>query len=223
MGTKPKKLNILDYELVIFDLDGTLVHTAPDIVESVKHILKHFDCKMKSDDEIISSIGGGARKVLLKNMGDQGEAHIERALEMFRDYYIENCAKKSMLYPGVVQLLEYLKNNKVKSALCTLKIREATIRILKDFTIIDHFQMIITADDITLPKQNPEGIHKILNHLNVDKCKSVLIGDTVSDIMAGKNGQIETIGVAYGYESLEAIKNAKPGFIIGDLNELLEK
>jgi HAD superfamily hydrolase (TIGR01509 family) len=128
-----------------------------------------------------------------------------------------------MLYPGVVQLLEYLKDNRVKSALCTLKIREATIRILEEFKIIDHFQMIITADDITLPKPNPEGIHKILNHLNVDKCKSVLIGDTVSDIMAGKNGQIETIGVAYGYESLEAIKNAKPGFIIGDLNELLEK
>jgi phosphoglycolate phosphatase len=223
MEVKQKVINILDYDLVIFDLDGTLVDTAPDIVETIKYILNYFDCEMKTDEEIIRSIGGGARKVLLKSMGDKGEENIDEALVVFRDYYIENCAIKSTLYPYVTQLLDFLKKNHVRLAICTLKIKEATLRILSELRLVDYFDMIITADDISVPKPDPQGILKILDQLKISTDRAVIIGDTVSDIMAGKNGNIETVGVIYGYDSQQAIENAKPGFIIKNLIELLGK
>jgi phosphoglycolate phosphatase len=223
MEEKQRVFNILDYELVIFDLDGTLVDTAPDIVKTIKYILSYFDCKTKTDEEIIRGIGGGARKVLLKCMGDKGEENIDNALVVFRDYYIENCAKTSTLYPYVTQLLDFLKDHHIKLALCTLKIREATLRILIDLGLSKYFDIVITADDISIPKPDPQGILKILEQLNVSANRAVIIGDTMSDIMAGKNGNIETVAVLYGYDSEKAIISAKPGFIVKSLKELLGK
>jgi phosphoglycolate phosphatase len=223
MEEKQRVFNILDYDLVIFDLDGTLVDTAPDIVETIKYILGYYDCQMKTDNEIIQCIGGGARKVLLNCMGEKGEVNIEEALVIFKEYYIKNCANKSTLYPYVEEILNLLKDHQIKVALCTLKIREATLKILADFKIDMFFEAIITADDISMPKPNPQGILKILDLLNVKDNRAVIIGDTVSDIMAGKNGNIETVGVVYGYDSEQAIINANPGFIVGSLQELLGK
>lgn len=211
-----------DIKLVIFDLDGTLVHTAPDIIESVKFILKHFNCEEMTDKEIASCIGGGARNVLKKAMGSQAEEHLEEALVLFKSYYAENCAIHSSLYPHANDLLDILNNNGKMIALCTLKAREATLRILREFNINHYFQMVVTVDDIQKPKPDPQGIQVILDNLNVQKEDTMIIGDTESDILAGKNANVKTIGVTFGYGSEQSIRGCNPDVIVSDLGQLVE-
>lgn len=211
-----------DISLIIFDLDGTLVDTAPDIVESVKFILKHFNCEEKTDKEIASCIGGGARNVLRKAMGSQAEKHLDEAIILFKSYYTKNCAIHSSLYLHAKDLLDILYSNKKSIALCTLKTREATLQILQTFKIDRYFQVVVTADDVQKPKPNPQGIQIILDKLNIPKEDTVMIGDTDGDILAGKNAKVKTIGVTFGYGSEQSILNSHPDVVVSDLGQLVD-
>jgi len=213
--------NLLDYDLIIFDLDGTMADTAPDIVEAVKYIITYFAAPPRSDEEVAGFIGGGARKVLLKSLGSTKEQHIEEALILFKKYYNEHCADKTRLYPGVTELLEYLKHNNKTLAVCTLKIKDATLKILEKNKIIDYFASIVTADDISQPKPDPQGINLVLSQLKMNPQQAIIIGDTTQDILAAHNAHIDSIGVSYGYEAPEIVKSAKPLLMIDELTALI--
>lgn len=208
--------------LVIFDLDGTLVDTAPDIVEAVKYTLDYFKCERKSDDEIISYIGGGARKVLQRAMGEKAQEHLEEALVLFKSFYTENCAVKSSLYPNAKDLLDDLKDHGRMISLCTLKTRDATYNILRTLKIEDYFKMVVTSDDIQHPKPDPQGFQIILDELKVMNTNAVIIGDTDTDILAGKNACMKTIGVTFGYGSEQSIRDSDPDIIVSDLEQLVK-
>lgn len=212
-----------NYQYIIFDLDGTLVDTCPDIIETVKYIIKRYGFAEKSDDFIRSCIGGGARNVLLKSLGEENEALIDsEILPLFVTYYTENCDKKSFAYEGVPETLEYYKQQGKALSVATFKIRSATVKILKTLGLYDYFDILVTADDVKNPKPHPDCINAILDYYHCEKSQAILIGDTRTDYLTGTNAGIDVCGVTFGYGSPETVIALKPAYVIDTMQELKE-
>ncbi len=212
-----------EYPYIIFDLDGTLVDTCPDIIETVKYIIDRYGFEEKTDDFIRSCIGGGARNVLLRSLEGAEESLIDQEiLPLFVDYYTKNCDRKSFAYPGVIETLDYYKQKGKAMSVATFKIRSATEKVLKTLKLYDYFDIIVTADDVVNPKPNPECINTILSHYNCNKSEAILIGDTKTDYLTGVNAGVDVCGVTYGYGSPELVRELNPNYIIDTMIELKE-
>ncbi|MDO4287818.1 MAG: HAD-IA family hydrolase [Eubacterium sp.] len=209
------------YDLIIFDLDGTLVDSAADIVATVQYIIKKYEFEPKSDDFIRSCIGGGARNVLLKSLGQDKEALIDKEiLPLFKKYYEENCAVYTGLYPKVKAILEYYQKINKPMALATYKIRTATEKIMTTLGIDKYFDFLVTADDVKNPKPDPECIQKILNYYQMRPEQAILVGDTKTDFMTGANAGVDVCAVTYGYGKKEILEELKPTFIVDTISEI---
>ncbi|MGD9155559.1 MAG: HAD-IA family hydrolase [Bacillota bacterium] len=207
------------FDTIIFDLDGVVIDSAQDLAGAVQHTLKFLNCETRDYEYIRNSIGGGARNILLKCLSEDKKRLIDEAMRHFREYYKENCANKTVLYPGVAEVLEYYSGKK-NIALATFKIRSATVRILKKLNVLQYFDVIITADDVEKPKPDPQCIEKILEKLNCQTKKVILIGDTANDLLTGKNAGIKTCAVLYGIGTEDEIRKHNPNYIIKNIMEL---
>lgn len=219
MITKNKESQIYDY--LIFDLDGTLVDTCPDIIETVKFIIDQYDFPEKSDAFIRSCIGGGARNVLLKALGADQAALIDaEILPLFVKHYTEHCDNKTFAYDGVETVLQYYKNLGKALSVATFKIRSATEKILKTMNLIDYFDILVTADDVKNPKPHPDCIIAILDFYHCKPAEAILIGDTKTDYLTGFNAGIDVCAVTFGYGDSDEMRALKPAFVIDTLEEL---
>lgn len=211
------------YDYLIFDLDGTLVDTCPDIIETIKFIIERYRFAEKSDGFIRSCIGGGARNVLLKVLGEDKEALIDgEILPLFVKHYTENCDKKTFAYDGVEDVLKYYKNQGKALSVATFKIRSATEKILETLNLIDYFDILITADDVKNPKPHPDCIIAILDYYACKSSQAILIGDTKTDFLTGTNAGIDVCGVTFGYGDPDEVRDLKPAYVIDTIKELKE-
>ncbi|MGL4606578.1 MAG: HAD family hydrolase [Eubacteriaceae bacterium] len=209
------------YEYLIFDLDGTLVDSCPDIIETVKVIIDNYGYEKKTDRFIRECIGGGARNVLLKSLGNDKAGLIdEEILPFFVNYYTENCDKKTFLYPNVQETLEYYKSKNKKLSIATFKIRSATEKILKTLGIYDYFDIVITANDVVNPKPYPDCIQAIINFYGCEKKDAILIGDTKTDFLTGINAGIDVCGVTFGYGNPEMVRDLNPTYVVDSMEEI---
>ncbi|HHY43061.1 MAG TPA: HAD family hydrolase [Thermoanaerobacterales bacterium] len=213
--------NKLKYETVVFDLDGVIIDSSWDIADAVNGILEIYDCKTRDYNFIKKSIGGGAKNILLQCLEEDKKPLIDEILVRYKELYFDNCTKKTTLYPGVMEVLQSLAG-KVNIALATFKVRGATEKILEELGVKEYFDVIVTSDDVTHPKPNPECILKILEESQSRKETTILVGDTPIDVFTGKNAGVTTCAVLYGFGNPEEIRKAKPDYIIEDIRSLLE-
>ena len=212
-----------DYPYMIFDLDGTMVDTCPDIVGTVQHIIEKYGFEEKSPEFIRSCIGGGARNVLLKCLGAAHEAIIDsELLSYFAEYYTNNSAVHSKMYPGLKQMLALYKAAGHKLAVATFKIRSATLNIFETFGLMDYFDIIVTADDVANPKPAPDCINAILDYYGCDPSEAVLIGDTKTDYLTGTNAGVDVCAVTFGYNTPEVMASLNPAYLVDDFCDLAE-
>lgn len=211
------------YPYLIFDLDGTMVDTCPDIVGTIRFIIEKYGFEPKTNDFIRSCIGGGARNVLLKCLGAEQEQLIdEEILALFAAHYAQNAAVESQMYPGLKALLDRYKNAGKHLAVATFKIRSATLNIFETFGLTDYFDIIVTADDVDNPKPAPDCILKILDYYGCQPEEAILIGDTKTDYLTGKNAGIDVCGVTFGYNTPEVMQALKPEYLVDALSEIPE-
>lgn len=209
------------YSHLIFDLDGTLVDTCPDIVATVQHLITAYGFEKRTDAFIRSCIGGGARNVLLKCLGEHEADRIDgEILPKFVAYYTVNCAVHSKLYPGVREVLDQYKAAGKKLSVATFKIRSATLGIFEVFGLMDYFDIIVTADDVVNPKPAPDCVNAIVDFYGCPRGEAILIGDTRTDYLTGTNAGIPVCGVTYGYNTPEQVRALKPSYVIDTLAEL---
>jgi phosphoglycolate phosphatase len=209
------------FDLIVFDLDGTVIDSAEDLVEAARHSLRHVGSGEPSFAFIKSCIGGGARNLLLRCLDDDKKDRVDQAMAFFRQYYERHCTDHTVLYPGMYEVLRYYAGKK-HLALATFKIRTATLRILEHLTVIDCFDVVITADDVSHPKPDPECIQTILQRVHLNPENTLLVGDTSTDVLTGQNAGVATCAVRYGIGSQQQLANAQPTFIIDDIRELKE-
>lgn len=207
---------------LIFDLDGTLVDTAPDLVSATNHALKHLDLEPVPADEISPYVSFGARGMIehaLKYSNVKAEQVVrEKMLNDFLDYYTENIAVKSHAYEGVVEVLEKCKRAGAHLGVCTNKREGLSRRLLKALDL-DHYFDAVTGSD-TLPVHKPDPGHLIATAIlargNLDR--AIMVGDSKTDLDTARAAGLPFIGVSFGYSDIH-MSELRPDVLIDHYNE----
>ena len=189
-------------KLIIFDLDGTLVDSVKDITAALNFALPG-DGEYLTSFEVSKMIGGGVKALvqsaIKKCRVDMDE---ETCINEYLKYYSEHVVKYTVPYPGVVDTLEVLDG--YKKAIVSNKIELFTVKVLERLDLIKYFDVILCADNFPETKPSPAPILHILDILSIKPSEAIIIGDTETDIKAGKAAKIKTVAAIYGY--------GKPGF-----------
>lgn len=206
-------------ELIIFDLDGTLVDSQYDLGDAVNYALAELNREMIPQEKIPKLLGSGITKLLEFSMGTYSNEELTKAKKIFMDFYSQNYTQKTTFFPEVPNVLKHFSS--LKKAVFSNKYHPFTVDILENLALDHHFELIqgILPDGIQ-PKPHPEGIHFILEQLQIKPANTLMVGDSTHDIEAGKRAGTYTCGVSYGYRPLSVLKNTTPDFLIDNLSEL---
>jgi len=187
---------------VLFDLDGTLVDTAPDLIRAHNHVMKKFGYPSKSIDELRNAVGSGAKAMMAKDNGKWkwfDEKIQNEMTDEFISFYGKNILYESTLINGVKEFLEWCKNQDISMAVCTNKTEFLAIDLLKKIGIYDFFEYVSGYNTFEYCKPDPRHLLKTIDILNGDKCKSIMVGDSETDANAAKAAEIPMILLKYGY------------------------
>lgn len=203
---------------LIFDLDGTLVDTSQDITDSVNYTLKNLGSPHITKNEVERYIGDGMRTLLIRATGNEDSAFIRKAIDIFRPHYLDHCVDKSVLYPGVREVLERFKSKPM--ALVTNKPTEMVAKILDHFGVRDSFRAVLGAESTKEKKPHPEPILKSLESMGTQAQTCMIVGDGNNDIEAGKAAGTLTCAVTYGFRKREELERSRPDFFIHRITDL---
>jgi phosphoglycolate phosphatase len=205
-------------DLLIFDLDGTLIESKWDIATAVNLTLRDLGLPVREQEEIFSFVGDGIKHLLRLSVGEENQARYEDALRVFRGHYLAHCLDRTQFYPGIDRVLaHYAAKHK---AVATNKSLEYTTRIL-DGLGAHHFTYIVGGDNGYGLKPEPGMLLKILDELKVEKDRAVLIGDSTNDINGGHNAGIKVCAVGYGMGNREKMAACNPDWFIEQPEDLI--
>ena len=188
--------------IVLFDLDGTLVDTAPDLIRAHNHVMKKFGYPSKSIDELRNAVGSGAKAIMAKDNGKWkwfDEKIQNEMADEFISFYGKNILYESTLLDGVKEFLEWCKNQNISMAVCTNKTEHLAIDLLKKIGIYDFFEYVSGYNTFEYCKPDPRHLLKTIEILDGDKNKSIMVGDSETDANAAKAAEIPMILLKYGY------------------------
>jgi len=189
---------------VIFDLDGTLIHSAPDLRVALNRLLAHEGRRELSLEEVIGMIGDGVPKLVERGFAATGgvpesDVLTERVEVFGRDYEV-NATVHTKLFPGALGVLEALREADVLMGMCTNKPVQATREILKEFGVESFFTAVVGGDTLGgIRKPDPRHLQAVLDELNVTAEDTVMVGDSANDIAVAKNADVKAIAVTFGY------------------------
>jgi len=187
---------------VLFDLDGTLVDTAPDLISAHNHVMKKFGYPTKSINELKNAVGKGAKAIMAKGNGkwEWFDEKIKNEMtDEFLSFYKKNILHESTLLNGVKEFLKWCKNQNISMAVCTNKTEHLAIDLLKKIEIFDFFEYVSGHNTFEYCKPDPRHLLRTIEMLNGDKDKSIMIGDSETDANAAKEAEIPMILLKYGY------------------------
>jgi phosphoglycolate phosphatase len=207
---------------VMFDLDGTLIDTAPEIADALNDTLARLGRPAASEEQVRGWIGLGAREMLARALAASGigataaNAH----WQSFAADYLDRCGTNSQAYPGVVPMLERLRDAGMSLALLTNKESAFAHRVLVKHGLSGYFDAIVAGDTLPVKKPNPETIHHLLRSIGADPEDALLIGDSLIDLQTARAAGVDVWLVRHGYlgELLEG-ENA-PDRWIDDFEQL---
>ena len=193
---------------IIFDLDGTLVDTAPDLMRAHNHVMKKFGYPTKSTEEIRNLVGQGAGAMLGRSIWGQAKKEFGKVQDEkikkemvndFVDFYGKNIVNESTLIKGVKNFLIWCKENKISMAVCTNKQEHLAIDLLKKIGIYDFFEYVAGHNTFEYCKPDPRHLTTVVEILDGDIKKTLMIGDSETDANAAKNAGMPVILLEDGY------------------------
>ena len=193
---------------ILFDLDGTLVDTAPDLMRAHNHVMTKFGYPTKSTNEIRNLVGKGAGALIGRSIWGQAkkEFHSVNDLKIkdqmskeFVDYYGKNIISESTLINGVKEFLKWCKEKNISMAVCTNKQEHLSNDLLKKIGIYDFFEYVAGSDTFDYCKPDPRHLTSVVEILDGDVKKTIMIGDSETDANAAKSAEIPVILLENGY------------------------
>lgn len=195
----------------IFDLDGTLLDTLPDIAGSSNATLEHFGYPRLSQRVIRSYIGDGSRELIARAMRHDGrvvsDQDIDNALKFYLDYYRQHLIVDSVLYPNVKKVLKKAQEAGIILAVLTNKPETHARHLLSHFALDSYFQMVIGGDTLDVRKPDPKSLRHICDGLELDPQECLMIGDSANDIRTGKAVGAKTVLLDHGYGDSKTLMN----------------
>ncbi|WP_299380772.1 HAD-IA family hydrolase [uncultured Kiloniella sp.] len=209
--------------VLVFDLDGTLIESAPDLALSLQILLKSEGRREPDLMEVKSMIGDGATKLVERGYAATGSALSEQELKekvkKFLEIYSDNLIVETHLYDNCRTVLESLKAQGWKLLICTNKPIAPTIEIMNEFNLHNIFDKAVGGDSYSVKKPDPAHVLNLLNESGVSAAQAIMIGDGVNDVLVAKNAGIPSILFTHGYGT-EAAKAQNPDVIIDAFSEL---
>jgi len=193
---------------ILFDLDGTLVDTAPDLMKAHNHVMKKFGYQTKSTNELKILVGQGAKAMIGRAIWGQAKKEFSKVddekikkemVNEFIDFYGKNIINESTLIKGVKEFLIWSKEKNISMAVCTNKQEHLAIDLLKKIGIYEYFEYVAGSNTFDYCKPDPRHLTNVVEIIGGDINKSIIIGDSETDANAGKNAGIPVILLEDGY------------------------
>jgi phosphoglycolate phosphatase len=224
------KPTVQKIELVIFDLDGTLADTVPQIALSVKRALERNNLPFPGVDRIRGFVGNGADRLIqrsITNRFDATESDIEPELfqKVRRDYfeiYMDEISSNFSLFPGVRETLKDLKKHGIKLAIATNKPDIYIKPWLKAAELESIFDVTVGGGILATKKPDPEILFQICRKLSVDCSNALMVGDSSNDVLAARNAGMRSVGLTYGYNYSKPIASFNPSYVLDDFSKIIE-
>lgn len=218
-------MSIKKPEMILIDVDGTLVDSVPDLAYCVDEMMKALDMPVHGEAKVREWVGNGVerltRRALIGKLdGEPDDALFDKAYPIFLDLYAENTSKRSCLYPGVKEGLDYMQAQGYKLGCVTNKVAQFTHPILKDLGIFDRFDIIISGDTLAKKKPDPLPLLHGAEHFGVKPENAMMLGDSMSDVKAARAAGFQIICMSYGYNHGEDIRDYNPDAVIDSMVEL---
>lgn len=219
-----------DYDLMLFDLDGTLIETAPEICDAVNDTLRRFDLPEVEQAQVDRWIGHGTRELLIQALAFAGRMPVTAVRESdslpliaaeFDRHYQKRCGTRSHLYPHVREALEALRRQGVKLAVVTNKEQRYTATVLGAHDLGALFDRVVSGDTLATKKPDPAGIKSCLEQFQVDRSRALFVGDSSIDVATARNAGVTVWALPYGYNMGEPIEACAPDRVIPDFRALL--
>lgn len=205
---------ILKKNLIIFDLDGTLVDTSVDICNAINYAIEPLNVQPVSVEETKFLVGEGITKLFEKLLAQKNKKFsCSELVKRFSEYYSAHLIDVSAPYPGVVETLESL--NGFRKAVVSNKRESFTLRIMKELDLSRFFEVIVGGDTVLSKKPSPGPLNYVLSRLGIMPSCAVIVGDSNYDIDAGKAAGVGTVAVTYGFRSIDYLREAD--FIIDSI------
>ncbi len=218
------------FDLVLFDLDGTLVETAPEIMDAVNDTLSRFDLPWVTQTQVNDWIGHGTRELMVQALAKvtastaeavRGSELLARIMPVYDGFYERRCGTRSQLYPQVRETLQALRAQGVKLAVVTNKEGRYTQVVLDVHQLKPLFDAVVSGDSLPTKKPNPAGVMQCLAQFGVSPHRVLFVGDSSIDAATARNAGVSVWLLPYGYNMGQPIEACAPDRVIKDFSELL--
>ncbi len=212
-------------EMILIDVDGTLVDSVPDLAWCVDAMMRELDMPERGEAAVRNWVGNGVERLVRRALinaldGEPDDALFDKAYPIFLDLYADNTSKRSVLYPGVREGLDYMKAQGYRLGCVTNKASQFTLPLLHDLGIHDEFENIVCGDSLPKKKPDPLPLLHSAEVLGVKPEDSLMLGDSMSDVKAARAAGFQIICMSYGYNHGVDIRESNPDVVIDSMAEL---
>jgi phosphoglycolate phosphatase len=208
---------------IVFDLDGTLVDTAPDLVDTLNIILAREGLPPVPFETARNMIGGGARTLIERGLQAEGRpgiaAEVDRLYTDFVAHYGDHLADRSQPFPGAIAAIEQLAARGCRFAICTNKLEWLSVRLLESLGISRHFAAICGQDTFGVQKPHPQILLQTIRKAGGNSGRAVMVGDSITDIEVARAAKVPVIAVDFGYTEMP-VATLEPDVVIDDFGKL---
>lgn len=211
----------MNYNTLIFDLDGTLLNSLDDLTTSVNYALDKLNLPARSTEEVCSFLGNGIEKLIELSLPERTSYDkFAKCLFLFRLHYSENIRVLTKPYDGIMDLLKTLKEKNIKMAIVSNKFQEG-VTDLNNYFFSEYIQVAIGKSPDMRKKPYPDSVLKAIDDLGSSKEECLYIGDSEIDIKTAKNANLKSVGVTWGFRNKEVLEGLDADYIIESPEELL--
>jgi phosphoglycolate phosphatase len=212
----------MDLDLLIFDLDGTLIDSKLDLVHSVNAARALMNLEPISEELVSSYVGDGAPVLMRRALGPEAsEADVSRALEYFLKYYRTHMLDNTRLYAGVRESLDRLAASDIKMAVLTNKPVRISRAIVESLGLSKHFFQVYGGNSFERKKPAPVGIETLLEESGAMRERTIMVGDSHVDVKTARNAGVTACGVSWGFQP-ESFASEPPDLLVDDMGELAD-
>ncbi len=209
--------------IIVFDLDGTLVDTAPDLLDSLNHCLATVDMEPVKSEDINRIVGFGSRVMIERAFALRqrhlAEGQLDALQAIFLDHYTANVPGRSKPFPGAIKAIERFQAAGYTTAVCTNKLEGMSLSLLEALGVIGHFKAICGGDTFPMRKPDPGHLLRTIAMAGADPERAVMVGDSRTDIDTAKAAGIPVIAVDFGYTDRH-VSAFEPSRVISGFDEL---
>jgi phosphoglycolate phosphatase len=187
------------HKLIVFDLDGTLIDSIPDLTAAINHMRSGFGLSLLSQGEVTVLVGEGARRLVEDALPGFSPEEQQQGLECFLEYNFKHIVDETRLYPGVIETLQTLQERGYILTVASNKSEPHCKEILRLLKVEHYFSAVLGAESASERKPSPAPLFQLMQQFGVTSGETVMVGDSINDVKAGKSAGVLTIGCEFGY------------------------